>query len=408
MLRTSGLPIEEGSALLVAPTATIDGRLWRERPIEESEARPLARHLIAACFVVIGYLSGMRSGEILSLERGCLHRDPATGLVLVRGREWKSVHDSAGEHLPQGRPRPDPWVVAEPVATAITVLEKLHREQLLFPNRLDPRPQKTSDAGHRYRDGKARTSTHINSDIAALIDWINHYCAEHGRTDAIPPDPEHPDITARRLRRTLAWFIARKPRGLVAAAIQYGHLKIQMTLGYAGTYASGFPDELAFEEWLTRLDTLADAHEHLQGGEHVSGPAAQRYRLHVQSAPRFAGQVLRTTRDARILLANPALQIYPGHAMTCVLDPRRAACRLAQDDVGDRITPDLSDCRPNCVNIARTDRDIALVRAQAARLREIVEDPLAPPVRAARQRAELHRLLRILAEHHGHTGGRDV
>ncbi|BCK56204.1 hypothetical protein [Nocardia wallacei] len=199
-----------------------------------------------------------------------------------------------------------------------------------------------------------------------------------------------------------------EPRGLVAAAIQYGHLKIQMTLGYAGTYASGFPDDLAFEEWLTRLDTLADAHEHLQSGEHVSGPAADRYRQHIESAPRFAGHVLRTTRDARTLLANPALQIFPGQGMTCVLDPRRAVCRLASDDTTTRVTPDLSDCRPNCVNVARTDRDIDAVRADAARLRVLVADPLAPPVRAARERAELNRLLRIIADHDNRQPDRRV
>lgn len=46
-----------------------------------------------------------------------------------------------------------------------------------------------------------------------------------------------------------------------------------MTLGYAGNYASGFPDEIAFEDWLARLDTLADAHQ--REGEQVSGPTAE-------------------------------------------------------------------------------------------------------------------------------------
>jgi hypothetical protein len=82
-----------------------------------------------------------------------------------------------------------------------------------------------------------------------------------------------------------AWFIVRKPRGLVAAAIQYGHVKIKMTLGYAGSYASGFPDELAFEQWLDRIGTLADAHQHLAEGEHVSGPAAAEYAARVTAQP---------------------------------------------------------------------------------------------------------------------------
>lgn len=172
-----------------------------------------------------------------------------------------------------------------------------------------------------------------------------------------------------------------------------------MTLGYAGTYASGFPDDLAFEDWLTRLDTLAEAHEHLDNGEHVSGPAADTYRHRVHAATRFAGRVLRTNREAHTLLANTDLQIFPGNGMTCVLDPQRAACRLSSDETNTRRTPDLDDCRPNCVNIARTDRDIAQIRHEAAQLRAIVSDPLAPPIRYARKQHELARLERIIVEH---------
>src|SRR5439155_9868207 len=114
-----------------------------------------------------------------------------------------------------------------------------------------------------------------------------------GRSDTIPPDTNgklHPA----RLRRTLAWFIARKPRGMVAAAIQYGHISVAMTLGYSGSYASGFPDDLAFEQWLAKLETMAEDHERLQQGEDVSGPAAIAYRQRVNAATRFAGRVLRT------------------------------------------------------------------------------------------------------------------
>lgn len=54
--------------------------------------------------------------------------------------------------------------------------------------------------------------------------------------------------------------------------------------------------------------------------------------------------------------------------MTCVLDPKRAACRLRSEENGTRRTPDLDDCRPNCVNIARTDHDIEHVLVQIERL----------------------------------------
>ncbi|WP_234360865.1 hypothetical protein [Streptomyces europaeiscabiei] len=170
-----------------------------------------------------------------------------------------------------------------------------------------------------------------------------------------------------------------------------------------GSYASGFPDDLAFEDWLARLDTLADAHQRLREGEQVSGPAAETYQHRVQAATRFAGRVLRTKRHANAMLTNPDLQIFPGKGMTCVLDPKRAACRLRSEEDGTRRTPDLDDCRPNCVNIARTDRDIEHVHVQIERLRPLVDDPLAPAFRHAREQHELDRLERIVTAH-DHTG----
>ncbi|MGW5317877.1 hypothetical protein [Nocardia thailandica] len=397
VLADSGMPLRSGRPLPLAPTATIEGQLWRTAPIEDTEAPVLARHLMTACFIVVAYLSGMRPGEALALERGCLHRDPVTGMLTVRARHWKGVRDESGAAVPQGQIRPDPWVVVEPVATAIAVASRLHTQPLLFPNRfITAHPSAPS---RRYRDGAARSAASMSRDLDAFLAWVNTHCEAVGRTDSIPPDLDHPSIFPRRLRRTLAWFIVRKPRGAVAAAIQYGHLNVAMTLGYAGTYASGFPDDLAFEQWLARLDLLTESHEHLTAGEHVSGPAAAEYRHRVQAGQRFAGHVLKTSRDARNLLANPDLQIHQGDGLTCVFDPHRAACRAPGDPADMRCTPDLTDCRPNCANIARTDRDIAVVIELAASLTGMAEDPLAPAPRRARLRHELDRLHTILAAH---------
>lgn len=404
VLRGSGLPIREGTPLLLTVSGLIDGRPWRAEPIDEREVRALARHLIAACFVVVAYLSGMRPGEVLSLERGCLRRDPDTGMLLISGRHWKGVRDDTGDHNPHGEVRPDPWVVTEPVAAAIDVLQSLHDESLLFPNRLGAR----ADSAQRFRDGRSSTTGRVSRDLDALRDWVNHYCEATGRSDTIPIDPEQRSIQPRQFRRTLAWFIARKPRGIVAAAIQYGHLKVQMTVGYAGTYACGFPDELAFEELLARLDNLAEAHQRLTSGEHVSGPAAELYRDRVHNAQRFTGHVLATHRDARKLYTNPDLQIFPGVGMTCVFDPQRAACRFSRDDTDSRRTPDLSDCQPYCANIARTDGDIEVLREHVQRLAQLVDDPLAPEPRTQRDRHELRRLRTMVLDHdNGRTAPHD-
>ncbi|MFJ3638020.1 hypothetical protein [Streptomyces sp. NPDC090112] len=81
---------------------------------------------------------------------------------------------------------------------------------------------------------------------------------------------------------------------------------------------------------------------------------------------------------------HPDLQMFRGKGMTCVLDPKRAACRLRSEEDSTRRTPDLDDCRPNCVNLARTDRDIEQVLVQIERLRSLVGDPLVPAFRHAR------------------------
>jgi hypothetical protein len=179
-------------------------------------------------------------------------------------------------------------------------------------------------------------------------------------------------------------------------------VRVQVTLGYGGTYASGFPDELALEEWLTRLEDLQAAEQHLNDGEHVSGPAAGIYRDRVDGASaRFAGRVIRSGREARAILANPALQIYHGKGMTCVFDPSRALCQLGSSasGAGDRRTPDLDDCQPSCRNIARTDRDISTVAEEARFLQALADDELSPPIRHARERRRLAHIEKILADH---------
>ena len=271
----------------------------------------------------------------------------------------------------------------------------------MHPTRVD----EITHTGQRrkLRFGQGRTVREMPRDIKNLIDWINSYCERQGLSEQrIPSDPHGP-ITQARFRRTLAWHIVRRPRGLIAGAIQYGHLHVQITLGYAGTYDSGFPDEHAYEDWLSRLDTLAENHRQLAQGERISGPAADNYRHRISAAQqKFAGRVLTNAKYAHDLLANPLLQIYPGRGMTCVFDPAKALCQLhpAENDV--RRTPDQDDCKPTCQNIAYTDRDIATVRQHAAQLQDIVDDHLAPSLRHHRERAELNRLRAIIRRHdHG-------
>lgn len=392
----SGIPVADGAYLDTPATGRLEGRLWRPDGITFHEAPRLARLLSTACFVIIAYLSGARPGEVLNLRRGCVEHDTASDVWLMNGRHYKNAVDADGNKLPAGAPRRDPWVVIAAVARAVAVLERLHPHPLLFPNRITPHQQHLHTTRRR---GEARTDGQIARDLAAFVTWVDTECRRLGRTDVIPPD-ERGRLTASRFRRTLAWFIRRRPRGLVAASIQYGHLHTRMLQGYAGSYDSGFPDEYAFEDWLYRLEILADDTQALEDGEHVSGPAADAYRHRVTAATRqFAGHVLTSDRHARDLLGNPLLQIHHGQGMTCVLDPAQALCRLRGTVDDPLVTPDTDDCRPQCRNIARTDRDIEHLRRRHGELAAIVDDPLAPPIRHERELHEVERLQRILDTH---------
>jgi len=179
------------------------------------------------------------------------------------------------------------------------VLERLYDSPLLFPNQLDDARRALTTRG-----GRGRITSDINKDLAEFGTAINVYCAANGRDDAIPPDPAGRNLSSGRFRRTLAWYICRRPRGRVAGAIQYGHLRTQMTLGYAGNYAFGFRDLTAVEEFLLRLDELAEDAEQLERGEHVTGPSADDYQRRVGVArDKFAGRVLQSSQQVRAITA---------------------------------------------------------------------------------------------------------
>lgn len=69
-------------------------------------------------------------------------------------------------------------------------------------------------------------------NVEALTNRIRDFTARVNReasrlglaAEAIPDDP-HGKVSASRFRRTLARHMARRPNGLVALAIQYGHMR---------------------------------------------------------------------------------------------------------------------------------------------------------------------------------------
>jgi hypothetical protein len=360
ILADCDLPIEE-DLLRVTNFTEVGGTPWRAQPVGATELISLTRRVRAACFLVIAYLSGVRAGEALNLRHGCVTRDDKLGLTFMSGIQLK-----VGAHRRERSPRTIPWVINDQGAHAITLLEAMSPSTVLFPPGKFGQPDWLTSP-------RSRTTGAMNDDIGAFIDWFNTAIAPTVGHPVVGTDA-HGSITAQRLRRTLAWHIVRRPGGTIAGATQYGHLYSQITHGYAGDASSGFLDEVNFEEFLLRAERLHDDHQRLLAGEHVSGPAAGRYRERIVEAARFAGRTVSTNAQVNTALANPNLQIHHGALLTCVWRPESALCH----DGTDSSRPAWSRCRLTCQNVAYTDRDIAELRRHARALEHDLARPGLP------------------------------
>ncbi|MEV5906334.1 hypothetical protein [Streptomyces sp. NPDC052127] len=369
------LGLADDSYLDHIPQAVLDGTPWLAR-ISYYEVPRLQQLLQVACWITVAYLSGMRDSEIKHLRRGCVtvQRDP-TGRV-YRHR----VHSLAfkGE-VPEGVPAA--WVVTAPVARAVAVLEQLQPpgRDFLFA----PLP---STARHKVDERLDRVAGYdtTNKHLAAFVAWTNDYAATWVRRDVVPDVGGHPfRLTTRQFRRTLAWFIARRPGGAIAGALQYRHQSIHLFEGYAGTSESGFRDEVEAEQALARGYFLAD----LATGEgHIvlTGPAAAEAEQRIAAfAVRavFEGRVVTDEARLKRIMVRHDPKVYPGAFVTCVYNPDRALCRTRH---GQASGPELADCQPlACRNTALTADNRAALTAHAAELDTALShgDLLAPYVR---------------------------
>jgi hypothetical protein len=246
---------------------------------------------------------------------------------------------------------------------------------------------------------QART---MNDALARFVTWANDTFASSQNPTPIPPDPTK-HLHASRFRRTLAYFIVRRPRGLVAAAIQYGHISTKVTLAYAGDADTTWMEDLAVERLEFVLEQIDEDWDAAQGGEHVSGPSADEYRTRVTRVSRFIGRVVNQVRNVERLLNQVDPGIHHGEGMTCVWRAQTAACRRAKFEQGLPVNdaPDEANCQSTCQNLAYTDRDIANLRGRLAALTAREADPLAPRPLRDRAATQAARIRAILNRHVG-------
>lgn len=335
------------------------GKLWRDR-LDFNETPSLVRHLGTAAFIVCAYLTGMRIGEILGLRSGCCP-DPApdaTGLVsrhLIRSHQYKTATDEDGNHHSAGVEREVPWVAITPVVNAIRVLERMvPAEALLFDHN-------THDLFNRPDTGSLK-SQGLRTRIEDFVTFANAEAASHHRSNEVIPADPHGPIGIGRFRRSLAWHIARRPNGLVALAIQYGHMRTIVTEGYAARGRGGIHELVDIETARAVADTAAKLRDDLDAGSGVSGPAARRAIQSAVTAARFEGVTI-TARSARLLLANEQAVLYdnPQALLLCHYKRERALCHRD----GAKDTPSLDRCIPTCGNAIRTDQHATALRRRA-------------------------------------------
>ncbi|MBT2448026.1 integrase [Streptomyces sp. ISL-43] len=377
-----------------AITGQIQGRPWRDTPLTVGELPGLWRRLTGALFTVVCYLSGMRPGEVLALRRGCRGADETTGQLVVHGHRGKG-YDRAPDTPERVEPT-RPWVVVDAVHEAIALLESLHEQPHLFPAQLRPGSFRPS-ATH------ARTCESANRDIADFAAWVNQsFCRADGSVP-IPDDPAG-NLNASRFRRTLARFIVRRPRGLIAAALQYGHVDTKVTLNYAGAPDTEWLQDVAVEKLELVLEQISEDARRLAAGEHVSGPSADEYRRRVSGTADFPGRTVISPRSAARLLASTDPQVHHGEGMTCVWRPETAACRTARLAQGlpEPAGPDESECRSTCTNLAFTDRDIARRKQDLRASQANAADPLAPRPLRDRAAAQAERTAALVHRHEQH------
>ena len=218
----------------------LDGQPWIAVILADHTERDslaaLARLLQDACYLVLAFLSGARDSEIKHLARGGLTTECDADGTPYR---WK-MHSLAfkAEDDPAGAPAT--WNIGEPAARAIAVLERLQPPgaEFLFA-RLEHSPGSKPNAV-----SQVLTSGATNARLNAFAAWVNDYCQRHRRADGIPLVGNQPwHLTNSQFRRTLAWFIARRPGGVIAGALAYRHHCVQVFEGYAGTSESGFGAE---------------------------------------------------------------------------------------------------------------------------------------------------------------------
>lgn len=365
------------------------GQPWRERFDAISLARE-ERHLQTAAYIVCSYLTGMRDGEVQSLQAGCLKRslgrDGQTERLAIEGVTWKD-RGARGEQVD--------WITVEPAVQAIRVAE-----------RLSERVRRNAGTERLWLalDDRETNNAETPILIARKINRFREHLDERYGADNNPLIPRMGGdvwrFNTRQFRRTLAWYIANRPFGVVAGKIQYKHASVAMFGGYAGSSASGFRQEVEQELALGQLDDIINYFENHRRGHGPGGPAGKRVGAELERVGRELGPLPGQVADRKRLkamLAHLARTLHVGYLNDCFFDPLTALC-LREAEKPSASAPVLSRCAPDrCPNACLVERHLPPWETSIAQAEELLADKRLSPLQREALRSDNKRKRKLIA-----------
>jgi hypothetical protein len=290
--------------------------VWAQ-PMSAREVRSLTCIARTASLLVVAAVSGMRTSELMELNVGCRRTEQGTS-DLARYRLVSNIV--------KGQPlggTTDEWVVVEQAYHAAGLAEQL-----------------ADDAtGAPLFDRFAFYTRYIS-----FRTWVN---GPAGQRLGLEPIPEI-RINPRMLRRTLAYELAYRPGGLLAAKIHLKHVSVATTEGYAarpGGAQAKMLAEVAAHEQERNLELVLAEFRNYQNGVLPAGPGAadlielfDSVDAHLAEQATTAPKTLTSDQETRNLLSKRANVLHLGTANFCwFVDPSRALClKLAATPTADR------------------------------------------------------------------------
>ncbi|MET9176421.1 hypothetical protein ABZX64_36190 [Streptomyces misionensis] len=356
---------------------------WRTQLTDRNLGEEL-RALQGAVYCFVAALSMMRDSEIQEIRRGALTHHYGTPAL----RSYKLKNEP--------EPLEEKWWIIQPVATAMTVLERLSQHPThLFTTLATPG---TSGRGR----GTGRRGLSAPYVIDTFIAHVNAHRHTTG-LDAIPDARVRPH----QFRKTMSVICAQEPDGEIALGIQLKHAARRI-LANPTTHSYAAPDGAWMRELDDRLATAAATKltslltARTTGVPIAVGPAAARLHAGLDRAaaqlpapadpqgPAPGLQALATDlRAAADLIRTELPELHFGTLNHCLWQPEWAECTKHLPEK-EGSAPLIGACQPSrCRNSAVTADHAPVWLAEQRDLTQQLRDRRLPPARRAALQARL-------------------